>query len=175
MNYPRVPKKRILLNFVDAALLHFYGEPWRRGNKTNNFVGISASDIFCGKWGCSVVSKKNVSLVDTESNSLPQGRNLVTRVGSGTQPFVGWCLPNKTRSRLESNMGLQSIGMVCDGLQLLFSFGLCFVCVCVCVTVDGWNPAPVDMVNIPLSVGVHTSQVVGNGISAINSMGAIWF
>ena len=49
MNYPRVPKNRILLNFVDAALLHFYGEPWRRGNKTNNFVGISASDMLLWK------------------------------------------------------------------------------------------------------------------------------
>ncbi len=27
-------------------------------------------------------------------------------------------------------------------------------------TVDGWNPAPVDMVNIPLFIGFHTSQVV---------------
>ena len=27
-------------------------------------------------------------------------------------------------------------------------------------TVDGWNPAPVDMVNIPLSTGFYTSQVV---------------
>ena len=27
-------------------------------------------------------------------------------------------------------------------------------------TVDGWNPAPVDMVNIPLFTGFHTSQVV---------------
>ncbi len=27
-------------------------------------------------------------------------------------------------------------------------------------TVDGWDPAPVDMVNIPLFIGFHTSQVV---------------
>ena len=27
-------------------------------------------------------------------------------------------------------------------------------------TVDGRNPAPVDMVNIPLFTGFHTSQVV---------------
>ena len=27
-------------------------------------------------------------------------------------------------------------------------------------TVDGWNPAPVDMVNFPLFTGFHTSQVV---------------
>ena len=27
-------------------------------------------------------------------------------------------------------------------------------------TVDGQNPAPVDMVNIPLFTGFHTSQVV---------------
>ena len=27
-------------------------------------------------------------------------------------------------------------------------------------TVDGWNPAPVDMVNIPLFLGFHTFQVV---------------
>ena len=27
-------------------------------------------------------------------------------------------------------------------------------------TVDGRNPAPVDMVNIPLLTGFHTSQVV---------------
>ena len=27
-------------------------------------------------------------------------------------------------------------------------------------TVDGQNPAPVDMVNIPLFIGFHTSQVV---------------
>ena len=27
-------------------------------------------------------------------------------------------------------------------------------------TVDGWNPAPVDMVDIPLFTGVYTSQVV---------------
>jgi len=33
-------------------------------------------------------------------------------------------------------------------------------------TVDGRNPAPVDMVNIPLFVGFHTSQVVSR-ISAI--------
>ena len=26
-------------------------------------------------------------------------------------------------------------------------------------TVDGWNPAPVDMVNIPLFIGFYTSQV----------------
>ena len=32
-------------------------------------------------------------------------------------------------------------------------------------TVDGRNPAPVDMVNIPLFTGFYTSQVVGNGIS----------
>ena len=35
--------------------------------------------------------------------------------------------------------------------------------------VDGWNPAPVDLVNIPLFIGFHTSQVVGQ-ISAINSI-----
>ena len=27
-------------------------------------------------------------------------------------------------------------------------------------TVDGWNPAPVDMVDIPLFIGFYTSQVV---------------
>jgi len=27
-------------------------------------------------------------------------------------------------------------------------------------TVDGRNPAPVDMINIPLFIGFHTSQVV---------------
>ncbi len=27
-------------------------------------------------------------------------------------------------------------------------------------TVDGWNPAPVDMVHIPLFTGFYTSQVV---------------
>ncbi len=36
-------------------------------------------------------------------------------------------------------------------------------------TVDGWNPAAVDMVNIPLFIGFHTSQVVSR-ISAINSI-----
>ena len=29
-----------------------------------------------------------------------------------------------------------------------------------CDTVDGRNPAPVDMINIPLFIGFHTSQVV---------------
>ena len=36
--------------------------------------------------------------------------------------------------------------------------------------VDGRNPAPVDMVSIPLLTGFYTSQVVVNGISSINSM-----
>ena len=38
------------------------------------------------------------------------------------------------------------------------------------VTVDGRNPAPVDMVNIPLFTGFCTSQVVSQ-ISSINSLG----
>ena len=33
-------------------------------------------------------------------------------------------------------------------------------CVATCNTVDGQNPAPVDIVNIPLFTGVYTSQVV---------------
>ena len=37
-------------------------------------------------------------------------------------------------------------------------------------TVDGRNPAPTDLVNIPLITRFYTSQVVGNGISSINSM-----
>ena len=40
------------------------------------------------------------------------------------------------------------------------------------ITVDGRNPAPVDMVNIPLFVGFQTSQVVSR-ISAINSSIAV--
>ena len=36
-------------------------------------------------------------------------------------------------------------------------------------TVDGRNPAPVDMENIPLFIGFYTSQVVSQ-ISAINSI-----
>ena len=38
-----------------------------------------------------------------------------------------------------------------------------------CDTVDGRNPAPVDMVNIPLFTGSYTSQVVSR-ISSINSI-----
>ncbi len=44
-------------------------------------------------------------------------------------------------------------------------------------TVDGRNPAPVDMVNIPLFTGIFTSQVVSQ-ISSFNSMYifcAFWF
>ena len=33
----------------------------------------------------------------------------------------------------------------------------------------GWNPAPVDRSFMPLFTGFYTSQVVGNGISSINS------
>ena len=36
-------------------------------------------------------------------------------------------------------------------------------------TVDGRNPAPVDMVNIPLFIGSYTSQVVSR-ISSINGI-----
>ena len=40
-----------------------------------------------------------------------------------------------------------------------------------CDTVDGQNPAPVDMINIPLFTGFYTSQVVR--ISSINSILAL--
>ena len=41
-------------------------------------------------------------------------------------------------------------------------------------TLDGRNPAPVDMVNIPLFTGFYTSQVVSR-ISSINSTTASLF
>ena len=33
-------------------------------------------------------------------------------------------------------------------------------CAMNCTTVDGRNPAPVDMINIPLFIGFYTTQVV---------------
>ena len=42
-------------------------------------------------------------------------------------------------------------------------------------TVDGRNPAPVDMVNIPLFIRFHIFMHVGwSRISSINSMGVVW-
>ena len=41
-------------------------------------------------------------------------------------------------------------------------------------TVDGGNPAPVEMVNIPVFIGFYTSQVVGNGISEPSTVAITW-
>lgn len=113
--------------FLSMLLLPFPWEPWHRGIETANFVGISAtSDIMLL---CNSTENTIVSLADNGCNLLPQGRNLVTRVGSGTQPFVGWFFPDKTCSGLESNMGSQSTGMVGGGLQLFFFFLICVLCV----------------------------------------------
>ena len=52
-----------------------------------------------------------------------------------------------------------------DGWEMIFllGFGLCSGAKLVLgsVTVDGWNPAPVNMENIPLFIGSYTSQVPG--------------
>ena len=47
-----------------------------------------------------------------------------------------------------SNLAVEDTGIPCSTVSSL------------CHTVDGRNPAPVDMVNIPLFIGFHTSQVV---------------
>lgn len=53
----------------------------------------------------------------------------MTRVGSGTQPFVGWFLSDKISSGLESKMGSQSTGMVGGGFESFFFFLICVLCV----------------------------------------------
>jgi len=41
------------------------------------------------------------------------------------------------------------------------------------MTVDGTNPAPVDMVDYPIFSEFSTSQVVGNGISEPSTVGPV--
>ena len=58
------------------------------------------------------------------------------------------CSPFGDMRKNASNLAVEDAGIPCSTVSSL------------CHTVDGRNPAPVDMVNIPLFTGFHTSQVV---------------
>ena len=58
-----------------------------------------------------------------------------------------WMFPNPVELKLSTRCKSDSSSDTCDTLY-------CFD------TVDGWNPAPVDVVDIPVFIGFYTSQVV---------------